>query len=290
MMKPRMAKKANASPAPASSRARRVILYCGGDPAQSAHSFFFLSLVWKLMMEGKRRGLEIVPVMDSRPPNRLDSMPQEVSALLEKRGIDGIIGVMLYETMVEWIASTGLPYSALFGGNPPNHLSFDDPQMIDLAFARLSELGCKSAGLMVPMQVATADVLEHVEEAARRFGMEVNYESILVSRNSRELGGYSDFLSLWGMPKRPEGLIVFPDVTARGVLTAILERGVKVPEELKLILHRNAEAPYSAPVPCDWVENSGGAMAEALVDQLEAQWEGREPKKIRVPFRLVAGE
>lgn len=281
-----MGKKSPGSP----SRGRkRVILYCGGDPATRDNSFFFLNLFWKLMMRGREKGFEMVPVMDGRPLSQLDSMPDDVAALLESGDIDGIIGIMLFQSMVAWMEESGLPHAVLFPGPAANHLGFDISQMIDISFTRLAELGCTSVGLMIPNVLADAELMEHMEEAGRRLRLKLELEWILVSRNSREISGYNYFFSLWELKSRPDGLVVFPDVTARGVVTAALEKNVKAPAELKLILHRNEEIPYPSPIMCDWLENSGAAMTDAMIGQLETQWEGGKLEIKRVPFRLIKG-
>lgn len=285
-----MAKKTSAASASEEAKKRRVILYCGTDPAKRENSFFYLNLVWKMTMLGRERGIEILPIMDSRPVDVLDMMPVEVSRILENKGAEGIVGIMLYESMTAWMEDSGLPYSALFSGSQANRVDFDYRQMIELAFARLGKQGCRSVGLMIPSHLATSPLLERMDECASASGLKVNYEWVLVSRQSQELNGYNHFCSLWDLKGRPDGLVVFPDVTARGVVTAIVEKNVRVPEDLKLILHRNEEGGYSVPVRCDWLENSGAMMAQALIGVVENQWEGKALKKLLVPFKLVHGE
>ena len=271
------------------AKRKRVILYCGADPSRRENSLFYLNLFWKLTMLGRERGIEMIPVMDGRPESQLEIIPDEVAALTSGGGIDGIVGIMLFEAMTGWMKESGLPFAVLLCGTAARHVDFDYRKMIDVSFARLAEQGCRSVGLMMPSHVTGADLLEYIDGRAEALGLELNYEWILVSLKSRELSGYTSFRSLWDLKDHPDGLVVFPDVTARGVVTAILEKNVRVPSELKLVLHRNEASPYAVPVPCDWVENSGSDLAEALLRQLEAQWEGKALRKRLVPFRLVRG-
>ena len=65
----------------------------------------------------------------------------------------------------------------------------------------------------------------------------------------QEQYGYEEFLKLWSLPEKPEGLIVFPDTVARRMLLALREKHVRVPEELKLVLHKNESLDLFCPLP-----------------------------------------
>ena len=43
----------------------------------------------------------------------------------------------------------------------------------------------------------------------------------------------------WSRGPRPDGLFIFSHSAVRGSLTALLEIGVNIPEELKLVAHGN---------------------------------------------------
>lgn len=270
-------------------KAPRVILYCGSDPSARDGQLFFLDLFWKLMAAGREKGYEIFPVMDGRSGPQLGTPPAEVQAMLKDGKADGIIGIMLFQSMLDWIRESGLPHVALFEGRGTELVNFDYLKFIDLVFDRFAELDCQSIGMMLPNHLANADRMEHMDKAAARTGLKINYEWILVSMKNGEFDGYSRFCSLWGMKQKPDGLAIFPDITARGAVTAMLEKNVKVPGKIKLILHRNAQTPYPVPFACDWVENSTASMTAALWSQLEAQWRGDVLREISVPFSLVKG-
>jgi DNA-binding LacI/PurR family transcriptional regulator len=238
---------------------------------------------------GREKGIEMIPVINTSSVNQKRLRPPEVTQAMKDQAVDGIIGMLLFESMTEWMDRDGIPYAVLSANNR-NDVVPDYFGMIDIAFSRLAELGCKSVGLMLPSSLTNASLLEHMQLESEKLGIKVNYEWIIVSRQSQEISGYNHFLSLWDLPVRPDGLVIFPDITARGVVSAVVEKRVQVPKELKLVLHRNAENPYVVPVPCDWLENSVEPLAEALFRKLEAQWSGQAPTNDQIAFRLVKGQ
>ena len=267
---------------------RRVILYIGGDPKRD-NSMFYLNLFWCLMTLGPQRGVEMIPVIDQRPGPMGVVMPPEVERIQREGGADGLIGFMIYPAMTAWMEESGLPWTVFCEGNKDRHVELDYTGMVRDSLTRLVELGCKTAGLMIPPNLPTASFLEQVDAISKNLGITVNYEWILVSREGQEQSGYEQLGAMWELKQRPEGLVVFPDRMARGVVSAILEKRIQVPGELRLVLHRNAELPYVVPMPCDWIEVSVSGIATALMDNLEAHWAGRPMPNKALPLRLVKG-
>jgi len=250
---------------------------------------FYLNLLWALMSQGQQRGFEMVPMIEQRPSTMTVLPPAELARLAAGRRIDGIIGFMVFDSVSAWMDETGVPWTALLGARRANCVDIDYDGMIEASLTRFAELGCRSAGLVFPAIHINAPRIERIEEQAERLGIEVNYEWILATRESQEQAGYQDMCALWSLKHRPEGLMVFPDRTARGLVSAIVEKRVRVPEQLKLILHRNAESPYMVPFACDWIEVGVGKIARQLLDNIEAGMEGRASQAHSLPVRLVKG-
>lgn len=53
--------------------------------------------------------------------------------------------------------------------------------------------------------------------------------------------GYESMKTLWSRGPRPDGLFIFPHTAVRGSLTALLELGVNIPSDLKLVAHGKIE-------------------------------------------------
>ena len=53
--------------------------------------------------------------------------------------------------------------------------------------------------------------------------------------------GYESMKTLWSRGPRPDGLFIFPHTAVSGSLTALLELGVNIPSDLKLVAHGKIE-------------------------------------------------
>ena len=147
---------------------------------------------------------------------------------------------------------------------------------------------------------ACTDCLAHFTDRARDLGLRIKNRWIRVAQQDesdrdaarrgplREAYGYEQFTELWRQPERPDGLIVDEDVTARGVITALLERQVRVPEDLKLVLYKNEAIELLCPKPVTFVVGSERAMVRALLDLIEKQFRSERCEPIILSYQVVA--
>ena len=103
---------------------------------------------------------------------------------------------------------------------------------------------------------------------------------------NKEQYGYEEFLKLWDLEARPDGLLIYPDIAARGALTALLARGVSVPKDLKLAVHINDRNPYPCPVPVTQIITRVEMVAEALISIVRHQLIGQKTSPVYLPFTL----
>jgi len=271
---------------------RKVMIWCGGDPVRGGSSAFFRHLFWQLIVHGREKGAEVLPVTNDGAEKHAPLCPPGAARAIAN-GAEAIVGIMLSGSMTEWIMASGMPYSILQRHpGDPRRVVIDYMSMIEPAFSRLAKLGCRSVGLLMPVSETNAALLEKMDETAGALGLEVKYEWIIASYSAGHeiVAGYNQFQSIWKLREKPDGLIVFPDLTASGVVSAIVEKGIRVPEEVRLILHRNAETPYSIPFPCDWIEVSIREIARALIGSLEKQVAGEPVEKVVLPIPVIEGE
>ena len=69
---------------------------------------------------------------------------------------------------------------------------------------------------------------------------------------------------------------------------AIREKQVRVPEDLKLALHKNETIDLFCPMPATFVVASEREVARALIEQVQKQFRGETCERISLPFKLVA--
>ena len=262
-------------------------MYTGADPKKELGSLFYLNLLWAILLMGRKLGFEMHPILDSRPLENREGPPPELAQAKLGGPIDAYIAIMVHPGLVTWIQESGSPYALMTSAKSDYVVKFDFPTTIRSVIARLAWLGCRSLGFMIPPETATANVIEAMDECSEEFGVTVNYEWIVVTNASMELKGYQHFESLWDLKNHPDGIFIFPDVTARGVVSAIVERRINVPQDLKLVLHRNVETPYVVPFACDWVEISSEPIAKALFRILDRQWSQQAPFAEKLVFELV---
>jgi DNA-binding LacI/PurR family transcriptional regulator len=236
--------------------------------------------------------------MDTRA--RRDVPWPALKAACQQRKVDAVLAVYAGSAQ-EWIAKLPVPVTFLF---PPRSrglslVESDISQQYELALRELARQGSRSVGL-ISCAVSEATVRSTVQEAYSRF-FEVAAELNLETRESwlpsrartgkpwgqlHEEYGYRQFKALWASGARPQGLFVDDDVVARGVVMAILECQVRVPEELKLVLYRNRETSTFCPLQASFVEVSLTDVARKSVDLVRRQLGGRRVRKTQVPARL----
>ena len=179
-------------------------------------------------------------------------------------------------------------------------------QFVEISLRELARQGCRSVGFIAPVldasdsvnpegyRVIAFDMLEYFMEIAGELGLTVKNDWMRVFENhpdgicGQERFGYEHFLNLWSQPEKPEGLLVYSDVVARGMVTAIREKQVRVPEDLKLVLHKNESIDLFCPMPVTFVVASEREMARTLIEQVQKQFRGESCERISLPFRLMA--
>jgi DNA-binding LacI/PurR family transcriptional regulator len=91
--------------------------------------------------------------------------------------------------------------------------------------------------------------------------------------------------TLWKRQDLPDGFFIYPHTAVRGSLTALLELGVKVPEELQLVAHGNIESPILPPYPVDWITSSSHEIVQSMVKQIQSVLDGHPAKPILLTHR-----
>ena len=280
-------------------------LYHSQNIWSQSHSRFHQTVSSAVQELLSKEKIDTAVLIDSRPEERQTTpMPALVQAI-ERREIQCLIVSMAFPISIRAIERLPIPTSfASDATTLPSYVSHDHKQMIRSALGELKRLGARSAGLIshLASNPAEADRVFHhrniaffetFHEAAAQHGLEVRKEWIVVPESfsgiSEQLG-YDEFKKLWSLPQRPDGLFVFPDVLARGVTVAMLEAGIRVPDELKVVMHRNVEVEFLNPLPVSWIEANARDTAAALVEQVQRQLRGEKIEPIFLGYRLIPAD
>ena len=78
-----------------------------------------------------------------------------------------------------------------------------------------------------------------------------------------------------------------PDTVARGVVLALREKQVRVPQELKLVLHKNESLDLFCPMPVTFMVSNERETARALIEQVQKQFRGESCERILLPHRRL---
>lgn len=273
-------------------------LYFGSDFWTRQEMGFYRELQLELSRELRSQGGIPKLWMDTRPAAQQTEPLPEIKKAIKKRQIQGLIVGISNTVDAQWISQLKIPVSIFAAVNLPGSVWIDMKQYFELAFQELQRQGCRTAGIIFPLPIHM--VLRAGEDkkfftdlpaSAARYGLRlddawVRIPATELTDDDLENFGYHEFKRIWASPSRPEGILVFPDVAARGVVTAILEAGVQVPADLKLVLHRNEGMPFHNPLPVTWVVGSVRQIALMLVEQIRRQLNGTVVRPIRIPMAI----
>ena len=238
---------------------------------------------------------------DPRPSKQHGkAWPQLVDAA-GRREFQALIATDAPDEVVAWMQQLPVPAAYFTKASVPNKVDLDFDQLAESSVALLKKQGCRSAGVISILEpgkpisskadMLSSDFYEHFTDICRLQGLEVRKEWIrtahgYVPDESQEEFGYKEFNQIWRQAKRPEGLVVFPDTSVPGVITAILEQRVNVPGELKLVAHKHTELNFLCPLPITFLYSGIRQIAQALYAQVQRQMRGEVCVPIVLPFEL----
>ena len=252
------------------------------------------------------RGLETAIFHDSRPMSTDVTPPPELVEAVEQRRVEALILPSTDKTILKRLGKLDVPIA--YHGTPAigNAVTYDGRQFVDLALAELHAADCRTVGLVSSFSTRVKPNLpgrihEHVEftrhfiERIGELGMGIRDGWICEPREENEIHdrhmsfeqyGYEMALALLNEPELPDGLVVYPDSVARGVILALMTQSERT-ANLQLVLHKNAEVPFPCPLPARFIVSSAAEVARELLAMAERMFAGRPHGGPRyVPFSV----
>ncbi len=224
---------------------------------------------------------------------------QEVEQLLARR-VDALIiasaqgGVPMFQRIEE----QRTPYILIDrrpAGLTANFIGMDDPAAGRLATEHLISLGRRRiAHIAGPPAVSTATGrLDGFRRAlaARQIALDPDY---LIVRehgdDSSDQSGYEAMRKLLTLSPLPDGVFCYNDPTAMGAMEAIIERGLRIPEDIAIVGCGNVRYAAFLRVPLTTIdqqsEEIGDRSAKLPLAQIEAKGAAR-PKTILLEPNLI---
>ncbi|ASY72855.1 LacI family DNA-binding transcriptional regulator [Sinorhizobium fredii] len=212
-----------------------------------------------------------------------------VDAMLDKQ-VDGIIatGKRIDRSLPVDLAGLPVPVVYAFTAGAPESVTLmaDDAQGAGLATAWLKKLGRRRL-----VHITGPEDFVSVRERATAFSKEAGEDAPVLYGVWSERWGHEAIADLWSAEEGlPDGIFCGNDQIARGVIDALRERGVKVPDEVSVIGYDNWEilAEQTRP-PLTTVDMNLKELGREAGLMVLALAEGRptEPGLRKLPCKLV---
>jgi DNA-binding LacI/PurR family transcriptional regulator len=219
--------------------------------------------------------------IDPRPLAEQDQPWPELIRAVERREVQALITSTTDWPHLNWHNRLPIPTAHHTSASIPNRVLYDAGQFWDLSLRALAKQGCRSIGLIAKINPDHPEHLNKFVAVAGELNLQLRDEWMLTPRPDKPWGrrptehkGYEKFGEFWQLPERPDGLVVFPDAIAVGVVCGLIEKRVQVPADLKVVLHKDADVEMFCPVPVTFVTSRARDMARALIEQILKQTRG----------------
>jgi LacI family transcriptional regulator len=258
------------------------------------HSFF--AEIAKGVSEALRpQGYDVV-ICNSEEDGLVES--SEVDRLLGRQ-VDGLILASAQPpaslAVFERIEARQVPYVLVdrqFPGARAPYVGADDEAIGKLATSHLIERGCRRIAHVAGRQLAPGlGRLRGYREAMNEAGLPVPDNFVVPAGD--DATGYDAARRLLSLDPRPDGIFGYNDPTAAGVMKAILEAQLRIPEDIKVIGVGNVHYSDLLRVPLSTIDQSSTAIgtqaAEILLKSIGLK-RRRPPKMVIIPPTLVVRE
>lgn len=154
----------------------------------------------------------------------------------------------------------------------------------------LYERGCRNiAFLPYDFDFDVVDYRKIADEFCASRGMSEQQVSIFpCGSHARE--GYNAAQEVLQKNRRTDGLLAANDGAFRGVLYALLEQGIKIPQDIKLITYANKDIDIFCHLPLTKLEVNPDCFAEQTYMEIMARLNGEKVVYTPIKVKLVPGK
>jgi LacI family transcriptional regulator len=258
------------------------------------HSFFS-EVVRGVSLSLRNSGYTLVVTSSEQDP-KLER--QAVEQLIARR-VDILLIASTHWTveMFRRIEEAGIPYILIdrsFTGLAAHFVGVNDEEVGALATQYLIDMGCKRvAHIGGPALSSLLGRLEGYKRALAKNNFVFDPELVMSTDRAEEHGDASAYNAtqiLLGQNPRPDGIFCYNDLAAYGAISAVLDAGLRVPEDVSVIGCGNLLYNKFLRVPLTSVDQQSAAIgqraAKLALQLLEAD-QPVVPKLIYLEPRLV---
>ena len=215
-------------------------------------------------------GYDVV-ICNSEEDSEVES--SEVDRLLARQ-VDGLLLASAQApsslSLFERIEARGVPYVLIdrrFAESHASYVGADDEAIGRLATRHLIERGCRRiAHIAGPPLTPGVGRRKGYQEALAAAGIAV--PDSYVAHATDDASGYLAARRLLALKPRPDAIFGYNDPTAAGAMKAILEAGIAIPEEVKVIGVGNVHYSDLLRVPLSTIDQSSSAIGQKAADML----------------------
>ncbi len=193
----------------------------------------------------------------------------------------------------EALDRSGIAYvlvDRMLAGVNANYVGVRDQDLGIMATEHLISQGARRIAHIRGPSVSTGTGrLRGYRKSLERHGVKYRPEYV-VPGQSGDSGGYDAMQQLLKLDPRPDGVFCYNDPVAAGAIKAVLEAGLRVPEEIAIIGAGNVHYSDLLRVPLSTVDQSSSQIGERAAELLAECMEAKKrpaPKRVLIPPRLV---
>jgi DNA-binding LacI/PurR family transcriptional regulator len=243
------------------------------------------------------KGIEARLIMDNASRYGLEQLTQWA-------GLGQIQGIIMPSASdreaVKAFQKLPVSFSCLETSGAHSLIRMDLKGLIRLAMAGVKKQGGRKLGVVSSIERFSDDGQEtqfylDLQKEALAAGIEIRPEWLqTISKRDDYIKthalctefGFDRCERLLQRPKaeRPDSLFIFSDGLVTGVMLALMKHRVDVPNDLRLVIHRNWEIRIPLFTPCVMVGLSIAEIASALTANLTTQFNGGKVEKILIRY------
>lgn len=178
-----------------------------------------------------------------------------------------------------------------------NYVGVDDREVGQIATTHLVECGCRRIAHIRGGDLSPGIArFQGYRDALRQAELEYVPDYVVAARSSddsADISGYDAMRKLLSLSSRPDGVFCFNDPTAGGAMKAILEAGLRVPEDVAMVGAGNVTYAELLRVPLTTVDQNSrsiGDRAARLAMKLIGEKEPQRPRSVILGPQLIVRE
>lgn len=224
---------------------------------------------------------------------------RQIEALLA-RNVDGLMiasaqrngGASLFRMLkarkVHYVLIDRLPEGA-----EAHYVGGQDERIGEMATEHLIHQGCRRIAHLRGPDIPTGlGRYKGYRRALRRHDLRVPQRYVVRAQHN-DAAGYQAMRQLLRLDPTPDGVFCYNDPVAAGAIRAVLEAGLRVPEDIAIIGSGNVHYSDLLRVPLSTVDQNSAQIGQKAAELLRELMEGNKParpKRVFIPAKLLVRE